>query len=194
MEILSKFPRLHQKNPVFLKFLPFILRRPHRSWPRNDVESGNLLVKDHLQFDPKDPASFIQQIQALVEEQYRNADRALISKGPFTVAEEFKQFSCVGWQTRHDTPAKQLSIFKKILCHYNHNHHHPLSLSPQPPPSITIIITTTICHYHHHHNHHHLSLSPQPPTSVTIIITTTTICNYHHHNHHHLSLSSQPPP
>ena len=37
----------------------------------------------------KDLASSIQQIQELVEEQYRNAERALFSKGPFTAAEEY---------------------------------------------------------------------------------------------------------
>ena len=58
------------------------LGSPPKEFSTKDVESGNLLVKYHLQFDPKEPASSIQKIQELVEEQYRNEDRALSERRP----------------------------------------------------------------------------------------------------------------
>ena len=69
------------------------LGNPPREYTNNDPEAANLMVKHALNFDPKSPEEFINEIRNIVETQFRNEDRAVFGKGQFKIRPEFQHLA-----------------------------------------------------------------------------------------------------
>ena len=69
------------------------LGNPPREYTNNDPEAANFMVKHALNFDPKSPEEFINEIRNIVETQFRNEDRAVFGKGQFKIRPEFQHLA-----------------------------------------------------------------------------------------------------
>lgn len=61
---------------------------PPKEYLSNDPESANFITKHSLQFDPKKPQEFIQEVKKIVDTQYRNEDCVVFGKGMYKVSNE----------------------------------------------------------------------------------------------------------
>lgn len=48
---------------------------PPKEYLNNDPESANFMLKHALNFDPKKPHEFVQDVKDIIETQYRNEDQ-----------------------------------------------------------------------------------------------------------------------
>lgn len=58
---------------------------PPKEYLNNDPESANFMLKHALNFDPKKPHEFVQDVKDIIETQYRNEDRAVFGRGMYEV-------------------------------------------------------------------------------------------------------------
>lgn len=91
------------------------LGNPPKEYTNNDTESGNFMIKHALQFDPKQPHEFVEEMRNIVEEQYRNEDRAVFGTGPYEVRPEFQHFVVSENQLAKLTPEERISKVEKFV-------------------------------------------------------------------------------
>ena len=66
---------------------------PPREYTNNDAEAANLMIKCALGFNPKEACEFIEEVRNAIESQFRNEDRAVISRGVFRISEGFRHLA-----------------------------------------------------------------------------------------------------
>eukprot|EP00794_Sanderia_malayensis_P015515 gene15515-17099_t len=66
---------------------------PPIEFTTNNNKAANLVVKKHLDFQMKELDKFIEEIKELVEQQFRDEDRAIFRRGPYKVSEELRHLA-----------------------------------------------------------------------------------------------------
>ena len=61
------------------------LGNPPKEYVNSDPEAANFMVKHALNFDPKSPDDFINEVKNIVETQFRNEDRAVFGKEQYEI-------------------------------------------------------------------------------------------------------------
>ena len=90
------------------------LGNPPDQYTNNDTESANFLIKHSLNYDTQKPHEFIEKIQAVVETQFRNEDRAVFGKGPYTVRKDFTHLAIDDRQWGQMTNNQRMSQIRKF--------------------------------------------------------------------------------
>eukprot|EP00794_Sanderia_malayensis_P020955 gene20955-23006_t len=89
-----------KKNKVYME--RYMLRHkrteaglgdPPIEFTTNNNKAANLVVKIHLSFQMKELDKFIEEIKELVEQHFRDEDRAIFGRGPYEVSEEFRHLA-----------------------------------------------------------------------------------------------------
>ena len=62
---------------------------PPSQFTNNDNEAANLVIKNHMHFEEKEPYKFIEEIKEVVEAQFRDEERAVFGRGPYRVRQHF---------------------------------------------------------------------------------------------------------
>lgn len=88
---------------------------PPTEYVNNDVEAGNLIIKQGLHFQAKEPHVFIEEMKKIIEAQLRNEDRAVCNKGPFRVKDEFQHLVLPERKWDKLTQAQRKRAIKKFL-------------------------------------------------------------------------------
>ena len=82
----------------------------------NDVEAGNFVIKDKLEFNPHNPTDFIKKLKELIDLQFRNEDRAILDKGPYELNGRFKHLAVnheAFGQMKHKQRVKRIKVFRE---------------------------------------------------------------------------------
>ncbi len=66
---------------------------PPGEYTNNDTESANFMIKYALEFNPKEPCEFIEDIKEVIDSQFRNEDRAVFNKGDYRISAEFQHLA-----------------------------------------------------------------------------------------------------
>lgn len=87
---------------------------PPSEYTTNDVEAANGIIKHGLSFDSKKPHEFVEEIKKIVDVQFNNEDRAVLNRGPYSVAEPFKHLAINDSKWSRMSLAQRKSAIKKF--------------------------------------------------------------------------------
>ncbi len=88
---------------------------PPSDYTNNAAEAGNFILKYGLKFKPTKPYKFVSNVKEIINNQFRNEERAVFGKGPYKVRPEFSHLIPNELKWVKMTPTQRMKVIQKFL-------------------------------------------------------------------------------